>query len=193
MNTSVSRERRKSSHRRRRPFGKLTIDTKFASQGKTLPYESRVQELSFVSFAESKARKNAFARQDGLKQQLESQADPKPTVPETATSAGSKKKRVAIKPARSLRAAIVSSPSEQKGSEASLAPPLHKRIKGLRPSPLDLSQDVSPSDRAITIGLDVAPTASSQDPRYAESRKPVSTSPRSADTEKVVHSSYVSV
>lgn len=190
MNTSAGRERRKSSYRRR-PFGKLTIDTKFASQGKTLPYESRVQELSFVSFAESKARKNAFARQDGLKQQLEGQANPNPTVPEANTGSASKKKKVGIKPARSLRAAIFSSPSEQKGSEASLAPPLHKRIKGLRPSPLDLSQDVSPSDRAITIGLDVTPSASSKGLHHAESRRPVSTSPMSADTEKVVHSSCV--
>lgn len=33
--------------------------------------------------------------------------------------------------------------------------PLHSRIKGLRPSPLDLDTDISPSDRNIPIALDV--------------------------------------
>ena len=42
--------------------------------------------------------------------------------------------------------------------QSSLRPPLlHRRIAGLRLSPLDLNQDISPSDRSIPIGIAVRP------------------------------------
>ncbi|KAK5174124.1 uncharacterized protein LTR77_001204 [Saxophila tyrrhenica] len=57
--------------------------------------------------------------------------------------------------------------SEQQLNDGTYAPPLgnkpkvgphpllHRRIKGLRPLPLSLATDVSPSDRAIPIGIEV--------------------------------------
>ncbi|CAK4033430.1 Hypothetical predicted protein [Lecanosticta acicola] len=189
MNLHGSRERRKSSHRSRRPFGKLTLDTNFASQGRPFPYESRVQELSFVSFAESKARANVFARQEGLKQQLGNEAPlapPAQQIAPTPNAQPSSRKKTIVKPSRSFRAAIVPSPTEQKASDASLAPPLHRRVKGLRPSPLDLNQDVSPSDRAITIGLAFAPSTAPVDPKSPSSppEGPEGKDHESIDTQK---------
>ncbi|KAK4993730.1 hypothetical protein LTR66_005955 [Elasticomyces elasticus] len=48
-----------------------------------------------------------------------------------------------------------------------VSPPLHFRVQGLRPSPLDLS-DVSPSDQAITIGIAIPPASL---PEHATSPK----------------------
>jgi len=60
--------------------------------------------------------------------------------------------------ARSQTAAVVQCSPEVTQSSLQ-AQPLHKRLRSLRPSPLDLTQDVSPSDRAIMIGLDIPSTS----------------------------------
>ena len=63
-------------------------------------------------------------------------------------------------------------------SEATLqAPGLHKRIKGLRPSPLDLHNDISPSDQAITIGLAVPSASLSSRKQSPQSSAPYPQSP----------------
>ena len=38
-------------------------------------------------------------------------------------------------------------------------PLVHKRIKGIRPAPLQLSSEISPSDRAIPIGIQMSPSS----------------------------------
>ncbi|EME49845.1 hypothetical protein DOTSEDRAFT_40990 [Dothistroma septosporum NZE10] len=156
MHTFTS-NRRKSSQRnkRSRPFGKLTIDTNCASQGRTYPCESRVPGLSFVSFEESKARKNASISRGDLEQQLERctpiHPGPKRTLPAPVAQ---------LPPAVPVSPVEVNQGAAQDGAlsrQDSLAVPLNRRIKGLRPSPLDLSNDVSPSDQ-ITIGMNFSPS-----------------------------------
>ncbi|KAF7196519.1 hypothetical protein HII31_02247 [Pseudocercospora fuligena] len=132
-----------------RPFGKLRINTQFTSSG-SIASESRVPELSFVSFEESKARKNATTEKQSLRQRLGGltpiSIGPRQAVPQVRGSTGS---------VRSRKGAIVAfSQVEQQA----LVPPTGKRTRGLRPKPLDLNQDVSPSDRAIPIGISVSPS-----------------------------------
>ncbi|KAH9845733.1 Ca2+-modulated nonselective cation channel polycystin [Teratosphaeria destructans] len=119
----------------------LAINTTFARhKGGTprqiFPYESRTQELSFISLASVKALQKG--KKDDAKQQL--------------------KERLQLRPSAQRQVTVQPSFAEQHGHAAQAsfqAPPLHRRIKGLRPSPLDLGHDVSPSDRVIPIGLSV--------------------------------------
>ncbi|KXT14376.1 hypothetical protein AC579_2771 [Pseudocercospora musae] len=137
---------------RARPFGKLRIDTQFTSNG-PLPSESRVPELSFVSFEESKARKNATTKKQSLRQLLGGL---------TPISTGPRQAILHIKGSngsvRSRKGVVSAQPDQQ-----ALVPPAGKRIRGLRPKPLVLNQDVSPSDRAIPIGISVSPSIISND------------------------------
>lgn len=60
---------------------------------------------------------------------------------------------------------------------SNLDPAVHKRIKGLRPSPLDLNNEISPSDRAITIGLAIPSAAMSTHTQSPQSGAPYPHSP----------------
>ncbi|KXT07484.1 hypothetical protein AC578_572 [Pseudocercospora eumusae] len=154
MHSISSKQTSSEPKRGARPFGKLRINTQFASNG-PLPPNSRLPELSFVSFEESKARKNAATEKQSLRQRLGGltpiSTGPRQAVPQVKGSNGS---------VRSRKGAIVLStqPDQQ-----ALVPPTAKRIRGLRPKPLLLNQDVSPSDRAIPIGISVSPSTISND------------------------------
>ncbi|KAF2773427.1 hypothetical protein EJ03DRAFT_131683 [Teratosphaeria nubilosa] len=119
----------------------LAINTTFTRhQGGTprqiFPYESRTQELSFVSLANVRALKKEKKRDS--KQQMEGRLQLRPSA----------QRQVTVQPS-------VAEEHAQAAQASSQAPPLHRRINGLRPSPLDFGHDVSPSDRAIPIGLSV--------------------------------------
>lgn len=116
----------------------LAVDTSFSRhRGHTpqqvFPYESKTQEPTVESLLEARAPKSKGTSnaKGGLKEQLEN----KVYVPPPSTKAPQ---------------------SRPPASGFSLQPvPLHKRVNGLRPSPLELSNEVSPSDRAIEIGIAV--------------------------------------
>lgn len=59
---------------------------------------------------------------------------------------------------------------------STLPPPIHKRVKGLRPSPLDL-EGISPSDRAIPIGIAVSSASLSHHITDQQSAAPYPNSP----------------
>ena len=63
--------------------------------------------------------------------------------------------------------------------QSQTALPVHQRVKGLRPKPLNLGNEVSPSDRAITIGLSIPSAALSNHTQSPRSIGPdVESSPR---------------
>lgn len=153
--------------RKSRPFGKLTIDTRCTNPGKPFPYESRVQELSFVSFEESKARKKAHA----------AGADEQAVVAKNIGLGQVTHKRGTVHGhVRTGTLEIVESAAESHHAQDTLKLPSNARAKGTRPSPLDFSQDISPSDRAITIGCAFSPSTVST---YTRSPSSAITSSRS--------------
>lgn len=141
-----------------RHLGKLRINTQIASNGNSVPYESRVQQLSFVSFEESKARKNANIAKKSIRDRLGGltpvRSGPKQVVPQLQGSTGS---------VRSTKAAIVATTPAAPTHQDGLAPPPSSRAKGVRPEPLKLNQDISPSDRAIPIGISLLASSASND------------------------------
>ncbi|KAK3072476.1 hypothetical protein LTR53_006728 [Teratosphaeriaceae sp. CCFEE 6253] len=124
----------------------LAIDTSVTQhQGRApqlvYPYESRTQDLSVIDAS------------DHLKNKLPIRPSAQRSTSETAENSD----RAIARPGffRSQTAAVGSSGASLE-RDASMQPAaLHDRIRGLRPSPLDLTHDVSPSDRAITIGIAV--------------------------------------
>ncbi|KAK4545695.1 hypothetical protein LTR36_002649 [Oleoguttula mirabilis] len=164
--------RRKASKRGFRQLGSrskpgLAVDTNFSRHNgqapqQVFPYESRTQELSFVSFNDVRA--STRAKKGGLKQQLDSRLPIRPAAQRSISDNLPSSRAGNIDSSRPgfLRSQTSGTALLQVSgaAQSSLSVhPLHKRIKGLRPSPLDLSNDVSPSDRAITIGL-AMPSAS---------------------------------
>lgn len=172
FSSSRDSPRRKASNRGFKQLGSksklgLAVDTSFSRhQGQApqqvFPYESRTQELSFVSLTDVPAQSRA--KKGGLKLQLENRLL---TRPSAQRSTSDKTPAARVHNPGALRPGVPRSQTSSTGlndlSSAERHPlpvqPVHKRIKGLRPSPLDLANDVSPSDRAITIGLAV-PSAS---------------------------------
>lgn len=136
----------------------LAVDTSFArhrgqSPQQVFPYKSRTQDLSFVGVDDVK--KARVACKPSFKQQWENRLAFRPAAQKAVSEstraragAGSRKSEV---------------PSIAQDRTPDLAsghtPPVHRRIRGLRPSPLDLHPDVSPSDRAITIGISIPSAA----------------------------------
>ncbi|KAK4507059.1 hypothetical protein PRZ48_000793 [Zasmidium cellare] len=174
MHSFSASNRRKSSQRnkRSRGAGKLTIDTKCASLGKAVPAESRVQGLSFVSFEESRARKKAHAPVQKAPSRSNTEEQP-PTEPNSKRSLPPpiSPRQLNLGSAVLKDGPAISASRIQKSAQGSLTlPPLHSRIKGLRPSPLDLNKDISPSDRAITIGIALSPSTLSN---YTKSPSPI--------------------
>lgn len=183
VDTSVSR------HRGRAPL-------------QVFPYESKTQEQGFVSLSDLKGLN--FDGQRGLKDELQNRIPVRPSAQRSVTDTA-QRPSFALR-TRSLRRGLQAStllrsktaevlPVNRHGEDLltslsplnvtfspassqvqrSLAPPLHKRIKGLRPSPLDL--DVSPSDRAIPIGIAIPSAALSQHTTSPQSTAPYPHSP----------------
>lgn len=158
----------------------LAVDTSFSRHyghvpQQVFPYESKTQELSFVSNVD--ARPLERDQKTGLKQQLENRLptrrDAVRSVSEDASQdAHASPSRPMI--ARGQTGTVVPTVADDHPRQTGLQSPLlHKRIKGLRPSPLNLTLDVSPSDRAITIGI-AMPSATVSDPMSS----PQSVAPR---------------
>lgn len=134
----------------------LAVDTSFSRHhGSTpkqvFPYESKTQEPRFVQLSDitSSGRSQKPSKERSIDQQP--QLESKAYVAPSSQSAGGPG-------------------NVQQSSTGQQA--LHKRIKGLRPSPLDLTNDVSPSDRAITIGLAIPSAALSNRTHSPQSGQP---------------------
>ncbi|KAK0877249.1 hypothetical protein LTR87_008863 [Friedmanniomyces endolithicus] len=134
----------------------LAVDTSFnrhqaQAPKQVFPYESKTQESSSINLGDLKD--SSQDKKGSLRRQLENRLPVRPFIPRSVSEHPVLSERSPARPAfrrlQTAAPAILPPPSESSVTAA----PLHKRIKGLRPSPLDLSHEVSPSDRAITIGL----------------------------------------
>ncbi|KAK0790701.1 hypothetical protein LTR91_004264 [Friedmanniomyces endolithicus] len=136
----------------------LAVDTSFnrhqaQAPKQVFPYESKTQESSSISFGDLTG--SSKDKKGSLRRQLENRLPIRPFLPRSVSEHPVLSERIPARPAfRRLQTAVPSTFPPPSGPSVTAAP-LHKRIKGLRPSSLDLSHEVSPSDRAITIGLAV--------------------------------------
>ncbi|KJX93936.1 hypothetical protein TI39_contig4232g00005 [Zymoseptoria brevis] len=144
MQGFTARRTKSQSKKPSQRFGKLTINTK-CNHETTLPAESRMPELSFVSFEESKARKQALDSGNEATKEVGLQASNRRTV---IQSVG----RRAVQQS-AMNGPVSARVFETTQSDEALRIPLSDRVKGLRPAPLDIAQEVSPADRAIPIGI----------------------------------------
>ncbi|KAI7211026.1 hypothetical protein KC333_g7902 [Hortaea werneckii] len=144
------------------PKPSLSVDTSVASHhGHTprqvFPSKLKTQELSFISFADIKALKKGGL--GGLKQQLEAKLPTRLGAQRSTSDSrmdpqACGKDKVRPSPARSQTASFISGSASSESKQVLPRPQaVPQRIKGLRPSPLHLTHEISPSDRAITIGL----------------------------------------
>ncbi|KAK3050084.1 hypothetical protein LTR09_008739 [Extremus antarcticus] len=131
----------------------LAVDTSFSrhraeTPEQVFPQREKAHQARFVSLADV--------------QSSQDDAPPERITHETRAPRDHLTSRVYV-PSRNNRS-DAAAPGEQK--QFSLPHPvMHKRIQGLRPSPLNLTTDVSPSDRAITIGIEIpSDTTSKQAP-----------------------------
>ncbi|RMZ07283.1 hypothetical protein D0862_04310 [Hortaea werneckii] len=140
----------------------LSVDTNVArhhghTPRQVFPSKLKTQELSFISFADIKALKKGGL--GGLKQQLEARLPTRLGAQRSTSDSRMDpqtrgKDKVRPSPARSQTASFISGSASSESRQVLPRPQaLPQRIKGLRPSPLDLTHEISPSDRAITIGL----------------------------------------
>ena len=155
----------------------LAVDTSFSRhRGDTpeqvFPFDSKTADRRFVEFSDVPSAKVKFptnSTKDANEQQnlrLESKAYVAPTTQKTSNHHGAQQ----------------NSKGGLGQQETSLkAPALHKRIKGLRPSPLDLNNEISPSDRAITIGLAIPSCALSNHTQSPRSGVPYPQSPPTSE------------
>ncbi|KAK5742474.1 hypothetical protein LTR17_003276 [Elasticomyces elasticus] len=154
----------------------LAVDTSFIRHQaqppkQVFPYESKTQELSFISYGGVKAL--GQSGKGSLKKQLRSKLTARPSTQRSVTEYPANGTRSDVRPTfwrNQTSAAEIKQDAVSQGS--GIGPPLHKRIKGLRPSPLDLTQEVSPSDRAITIALDIPSEASVKSRGTQAERRP---------------------
>ncbi|GAB1728889.1 hypothetical protein NU195Hw_g8900t1 [Hortaea werneckii] len=140
----------------------LSVDTSVTRHNghtprQVFPSKPKTQELSFISFADIKVLKKGGL--GGLKQQLEAKLPTRLGAQRSTSDSRMDpqkcgKDKVRPSPARSQTASFISGSASSESKQVLPRPQgLPQRIKGLRPSPLDLTHEVSPSDRAITIGL----------------------------------------
>ncbi|KAI6839557.1 hypothetical protein KC332_g673 [Hortaea werneckii] len=140
----------------------LSVDTSVTrhhghTPRQVFPSKPKTQELSYISFADIKALKKGGL--GGLKQQLEAKLPTRLGAQRSTSDSRMDpqtrgKDKVRPSPARSQTASFISGSASSEGKQVLPRPrALPQRIKGLRPSPLDLTHEISPSDRAITIGL----------------------------------------
>ena len=135
------------------------------------PYESKTQEQKFVSLSDVRALNPRYgtvkAKKPGsLKQRLEGRVYVRPGQQKSHSSASAQAPVDVAASISSYGTANTDARPTQQAQASLDARPIHKRINGLRPTPLDLSNDVSPSDRAIPIGIAV-PSASLSNHTYS--------------------------
>ena len=170
----------------------LAVDTSFSRHcgevpQQVFPYESKTQELSFVRLNDIKPlTKKEGSKKHGtwesrLKQQLEKKATVPPSWQRVDTKNPSKlEKKALLEDTRQQPPPDVSDLGLRTGLETSNVPialpqsdghrapvllqppPLHKRVKGLRNRQPDATNEISPSDRAIPIGIEIPSDALSQ-------------------------------
>ena len=156
----------------------LAVDTSFSRHhGRTpeqvFPYQTNTEESGFVSLSDkrsvghngsTKARRKGTGR---LKDQLENTTYMPPFLQKKTAGSNAQLQVGTSKVSRG-----------EQPTQTSLQPPLmHKRIKGLRPAPLDLNSDISPSDQTIPIGITVPSAALSNHTHSPQSAPPYSSSP----------------
>ena len=129
---------------------KLSIDTTFSRHRAAPPqeiYPARParQDLTFVSIADAKAR---VAARVGLPARPNININRAPPNRSDLEKCGFE---------QTAPPSLLRSQTYDPRPRQPQAPAFHKRIQTLRPSPLDLQKDISPSDRAITIGLALSP------------------------------------
>ena len=147
----------------------LAVDTSYSRHRGQAPQQvfpnAPKQSQSFVSLADIRGLKDNGAVHDtfDLRQQLENRVYKPPVVRKTTAErnvpqavGGTNVRRPRSKVAWPFTNNITGGPISLQ------PPPLNNLVKRLRPSDLDLRTDVSPSDRAIPIGIAVPSAAISQ-------------------------------
>ncbi|KAK5117522.1 hypothetical protein LTR62_004944 [Meristemomyces frigidus] len=135
----------------------LAVDTSFARHKATVPEQvyprqPGKRELTFVSIADEKAAKTGT--KGSLRARWEHGLALLPSAVRSTSQTTPDTKNVATRPSFDRTIPTSTTPSAVHAiAESTKSVAVHKRIRGLRPSPFDLTRDVSPSDRAITIGL----------------------------------------
>ena len=156
VDTSVSRHRSQ-------PPQQLLHKAPHETRTQEVPYqEPRFVSLDDVKGLNPKYGASKFKASRGLKPQpgndVHLNRGPQRALAEGSIqqtkSLGSGRGVMEVAPPPYSRSKSAPSPVSHSQDRDSLhAPAMHRRIKGLRPTPLNLGTDISPSDRAIPIGI----------------------------------------
>nr|POF12894.1 hypothetical protein CFP56_10044 [Quercus suber] len=154
----------------------LAVDTSFARHKGELPQQifpqkPRKADLTCIGFNDVKKSKEAG--KPSFRQQVENIMAIRPAAQKSVSDSTKSKNAESNRRSEVPILAQSQTPNFSAGETKSDAPPVHRRIQGLRPSPLDLAPDVSPSDRAITIGISlpsVVLSTSRKSPRSSPQR-----------------------
>nr|POF26174.1 hypothetical protein CFP56_22322 [Quercus suber] len=134
----------------------LAVDTSFTRhKGKlpqqVFPHKPRKEELTFIGINEVK--KSKATGKPSFRQQVENIMAIRPAAQKSVSSSTQSENAESNRKSEVPVFAQSQTPNLSAGDAVAHIVPVHRRVKGLRPSPLDLASDVSPSDRAITIGI----------------------------------------
>lgn len=141
---------------RLKPELRLAVDTDVSRhQGKVpeqvFPYETGSQRRSVEQTASILAQRRK-AKPTGLRSRLENRDGLQASIIRSdSVNRGVKPSYIGLPPRPDINKHVCAGDVDESGTTLA-APALHNRVKGLRPSPLHLA-DVSPSDRAIPIGI----------------------------------------
>jgi hypothetical protein len=147
---------------RLKPELRLAVDTDVSRhQGavpeQVFPYETRSQRRS-VSQTASILSQRRKARPAGLKRHLENRDNPEAGLARSDSLGGHAQSCTGLPSRPDVNKHPCAGDDNTELGNNLAAPALHSRVRGLRPSPLNLV-DISPSDRAIPIGLAVSSAA----------------------------------
>lgn len=161
---------------RLKPELRLAVDTDVSRhQGsvpeQVFPYETKPQRRSVGQTASILSQRRK-AKPTGLRSQLENRDGVQAGIIRSdSVNRGVKPSYIGLPPRPDINKHVYAGDIDESGNTLS-APALHNRVKGLRPSPLNLV-DVSPSDRAIPIGIAI-PSARLSD----HTNSPLTATPR---------------
>lgn len=161
VSRSSGSRRLKAFASRAKPNLGLALDTSVTRHRGSKPQQVFPYESESAEARSSGVQPQASDGNRSLKAQLENGEPMRPVPYRSTTETGPMHADLVGLPSRPdfFRNRTAAHPTgNQAGQQRLGAPALHKRIKGLRPSPLDLN-DVSPSDRVIPIGIAVPTTA----------------------------------
>lgn len=161
---------------RLRPELRLAVDTDVSRhQGavpeEVLPYETRSQRRSVKQTASILSQRKR-ANPTGLRRQLENRDGTQAGLARSDSAGGQANLPYAGLPSRPDVNKHPRTGDSLNNDNAAAAPAIHSRVRGLRPTPLNLV-DVSPSDRAIPIGIAISSAAVS-----SHTTSPLTESPR---------------